>query len=71
MYPLSQIAFYDSFTIGVGQVIGGWDKGVIQMSFGEKAVLEIPWAEGYGVGGTGPIGPKQDLKFEVELLKIN
>merc|ERR1712129_82279 len=59
------------FTIGMGQVIKGWDEGVIQMSLGEKAVLEIPWAKGYGVNGTGPIGSKQDLKFEVELLKIN
>lgn len=41
------------------------------MSLGEKAILQLPWSEAYGLNGTGPIGPKQDLKFEVELLKIN
>ena len=59
------------FRIGAGQVIKGWDDGVMQMSLGQKANLEISWTYGYGEGGTGPIGPKQDLHFEVELLAIN
>lgn len=61
-----------SFTIGVGQVIQGWDKGVMQMSLGEKAVLRIPSALGYGPSGAGnAIPPNADLVFEVELLAIN
>ena len=60
------------FTIGVGQVIQGWDKGVMKMSVGEKARLEIPSDLGYGERGAGErIPPNADLVFEVELLKIN
>jgi len=61
-----------SFTIGVGQVIKGWDEGVIKMSLGEKAKLFIPADMGYGARGAGGvIPPNADLIFEVELLKIN
>jgi len=59
------------FTIGVGQVIQGWDKGVMQMSLGERAELHIPAAMGYGATGAGGvIPPNADLNFDVELLKI-
>ena len=61
-----------SFTIGVGQVIQGWDKGVITMKVGERCILSIPSAEGYGARGAGGvIPPNADLKFDVELLAIN
>ncbi len=60
------------FQIGVGQVIAGWDQGVIKMSLGEKATLRIPSAMGYGARGAGGvIPPNADLEFDVELLKIN
>lgn len=60
------------FTIGVGQVIRGWDEGVSQMSLGEKAVLRITSDYGYGPRGAGGvIPPNADLDFEVELLAIN
>lgn len=60
------------FRIGVGQVIKGWDVGVMRMSIGEKAVLHIPAEMGYGARGAGGvIPPNADLVFEVELLKIN
>ena len=36
------------FTIGVGQVIKGWDEGVMKMSLGERAILTIPAEMGYG-----------------------
>ncbi len=58
--------------IGVGQVIRGWDEGVVQMSLGQKGVLEITSDYGYGTRGAGGvIPPNADLTFEVELLKIN
>lgn len=61
-----------SFQIGVGQVIRGWDVGVMKMSLGEKAILKIPAEMGYGERGAGgAIPPGADLVFEVELLKIN
>ncbi|CAE7949152.1 hypothetical protein FNF27_01902 [Cafeteria roenbergensis] len=60
------------FTIGVGQVIRGWDEGVTQMSLGETAKLEITSDFGYGARGAGGvIPPNADLIFEVELLAIN
>mmetsp|Transcript_8698 Transcript_8698/g.18695 ORF Transcript_8698/g.18695 Transcript_8698/m.18695 type:complete len:111 (+) Transcript_8698:184-516(+) len=61
-----------SFTIGVGQVIKGWDEGVMTMSVGEKAILHITSDYGYGrQGAGGVIPPNADLDFEVELLGIN
>lgn len=61
-----------TFTIGVKQVIDGWDEGIMQMSLGERAVLSIPAAKGYGAQGAGKaIPPNADLVFDVELLAIN
>ena len=59
------------FVIGIGQVITGWDEGVIKMSLGEKAILRITSDYGYGAeGAPGAIPPNADLNFEVELLAI-
>eukprot|EP00559_Dactyliosolen_fragilissimus_P007079 CAMPEP_0184858848 /NCGR_PEP_ID=MMETSP0580-20130426/3886_1 /TAXON_ID=1118495 /ORGANISM="Dactyliosolen fragilissimus" /LENGTH=109 /DNA_ID=CAMNT_0027355175 /DNA_START=89 /DNA_END=418 /DNA_ORIENTATION=- len=59
------------FVIGIGQVIRGWDEGVMKMSLGEKAKLTITSDYGYGSQGAGNvIPPNADLVFEVELLKI-
>lgn len=59
------------FTIGVGQVIQGWDEGVSNMSKGQRAVLKIPSQKGYGEKGAGDaIPPNADLKFDVELIDI-
>lgn len=61
-----------TFTIGVKQVIEAWDEGVMQMSLGERAMLRVPAAKGYGSQGAGGvIPPNADLVFDVELLKIN
>eukprot|EP01094_Clydonella_sp_ATCC50884_P023654 TRINITY_DN572_c0_g1_i1.p1 TRINITY_DN572_c0_g1~~TRINITY_DN572_c0_g1_i1.p1 ORF type:complete len:133 (-),score=33.55 TRINITY_DN572_c0_g1_i1:35-433(-) len=60
------------FQIGVGQVIRGWDEGVLKMSLGEKATLKMTPDYGYGASGAGGvIPPNANLTFDVELLKID
>lgn len=62
-----------AFQVGVGQVIPGWDIGVMRISLGERAKVRVPAHLAYGAGGTpdGAIPPNADLVFEVELLDIN
>lgn len=56
--------------IGVGQVIEGWDKGVLGMKIGGKRKLTIPYQMAYGENAYGPIPAKATLIFEVELVEI-
>ncbi len=59
------------FTLGGGQVIPGWDQGVLGMKVGERRRLTIPAALAYGAQGSPPkIGPNEPLIFDIDLKKI-
>ena len=60
------------FTLGAGEVIEGWDKGVLGMRVGGVRRLEIPPALAYGESGvSGAIPPNATLLFEIELLAFD
>jgi len=60
-----------SFKIGIGQVIAGWDQGVLGMRVGGKRTLVLPASLAYGTTGSGTvILPNAGLVFEVEVLSI-
>ncbi len=59
-----------SFTLGTGQVIAGWDQGLVGMKEGGQRVLVIPASMGYGPQAMGAIPANSTLIFEVELIKV-
>jgi peptidylprolyl isomerase len=58
------------FTLGQGQVIQGWDKGLVGMKVGGTRRLEIPASLGYGSTAQGSIPANSDLVFVVKLVRI-
>lgn len=60
-----------SFQLGAGQVIKGWDEGLVGMKVNEERQLTIPPQLGYGSNAVGSIPANSTLIFTVTLLKIN
>lgn len=58
------------FTLGAGQVIAGWDEGLLGMKVGEKKTLTIPPEKGYGARAVSTIPANSTLIFDVELVGI-
>jgi len=58
------------FVLGAGQVIQGWDEGLLGMKVGEKKTLTIPPEKAYGNHAIGSIPANSTLIFDVELVGI-
>ncbi len=56
---------------GVGEVIKGWDKGVLGMRVGDKRKLTVPPQMAYGPSGIkGAIPPNATLEFDIQLVNV-
>ncbi|TLP80427.1 peptidylprolyl isomerase [Maribacter sp. ACAM166] len=59
------------FQLGIGQVIPGWDEGILLLQVGDKARFVVPSNLAYGSAGAGGvIPPDATLIFDVELMKV-
>jgi len=58
------------FTLGVGQVIRGWDEGLLGMREGGRRVITIAPDYGYGSNAVGSIPANSTLVFEVEIVSV-
>jgi FKBP-type peptidyl-prolyl cis-trans isomerase len=56
--------------IGAGQVIPGFERGIVGMRVGGKRRVTIPPSLAYGSAGNGPIPPNATIRFEIELVSI-
>ncbi|MGI9092633.1 MAG: FKBP-type peptidyl-prolyl cis-trans isomerase [Mycobacteriales bacterium] len=60
-----------NFVIGKQQVIPGWDKGLVGRHVGDRVLLVVPPADGYGASGQGPIKGTDTLVFAIDILDAN
>ncbi|TMS10480.1 Peptidyl-prolyl cis-trans isomerase FKBP14 [Larimichthys crocea] len=58
------------FTLGIKEVLKGWDKGLQNMCTGERRKLTVPPSLAYGKEGKGKIPPSSTLIFDIELMDI-
>ncbi|MED6256863.1 Peptidyl-prolyl cis-trans isomerase fkbp14 [Ataeniobius toweri] len=58
------------FTLGIREVLKGWDKGLQNMCAGERRKLTVPPSLAYGKEGQGKIPPSSTLIFDIELMEI-
>ncbi|MFB9906033.1 FKBP-type peptidyl-prolyl cis-trans isomerase [Allokutzneria oryzae] len=59
-----------SLTVGAGEVIKGWDEGLVGLKQGGRRLLVIPPAKGYGPNGSSPIKGNETLVFVVDAVKV-
>ncbi len=59
------------FTLGVGQVIPGWEQGMEGMRVGGKRQLRIPPELAYGPAGSPEVPPNSTLIYDVELVALD
>lgn len=59
-----------TFKLGAGSVIKGWDEGIRGMKVGGKRTLVVPAEQAFGDAGHGPVPPKANLIFDIELLDV-
>ena len=61
--------FPESFRLGAGQVLPGWEKGLTGLPVGSRVLLVIPPRLGYGKAGDAPdVGAHDTLVFVIDIL---
>ncbi len=59
-----------TFVLGAGEVIPGWDQGLVGAQVGTKRILIVPPMLAYGPSDYGPIPGNSTLMFEVDVLQV-